>query len=107
MFWDSFYKICQSRNVSPTSVCKAIGLSNAAATGWKNGTVPKGDVLVKLAEHLGCTTDELLGVQKKQPTEKQAALIQKLKDAQMSDDTAKQVEQYVDFLIAQQQNLGK
>ena len=80
MFWNSFYNICKLKKTTPTAVCKILGLSTGLPTAWKNGTIPKGDILVKLAEHLGCTTDELLGVQKKQPTEKQAALIQKLKE---------------------------
>ena len=61
MFWEVFYKECQKQGLSPTSVCKAIGLSNATATGWKSGTLPKADVLVKLADYLNVSVDYLLG----------------------------------------------
>lgn len=63
MFWNIFYDLCKSKGTSPTAVCLEIGLSNAAATGWKNGTLPKADVLVKIANHLGCSVDYLLGIQ--------------------------------------------
>lgn len=61
MFWNVFYDECRKNGTSPNAVCKAIGLSNAAATGWKNGTMPKADVLVKLADELHCSVDHLLG----------------------------------------------
>lgn len=50
MFWDSFYKECKKQGTSPSAVCAAIGLSNATPTGWKNGTQPKADVLIKIYE---------------------------------------------------------
>ena len=61
MFWDSFYAICKNSGTSPNAVCKEIGLSNAAATGWKNGTLPKADVLCKIADYLHVSVDSLLG----------------------------------------------
>lgn len=60
MFWDRFYNKCKELGTSPNAVCKSIGLSNAAATGWKNGTLPKADVLAKLADTLNCSVDYLL-----------------------------------------------
>lgn len=61
VFWEVFYSECKKQGTSPNAVCKAIGLSNAAATGWKNGTLPKADVLVKVADHLNVSVDYLLG----------------------------------------------
>lgn len=61
MFWNIFYTECHNKGTSPNAVCKAIGLSNAAATGWKNGTLPKADILVKIADYLKCSVDYLLG----------------------------------------------
>lgn len=61
MFWDHFYTLCKEKNLTPNAVCRAIGLSSATATHWKNGIVPKGDILIKLADYLGCSTDYLLG----------------------------------------------
>ncbi|MCM1315104.1 MAG: helix-turn-helix domain-containing protein [Alistipes senegalensis] len=62
MFWNNFYNICQAKGTTPNAVCKKLELSNAIATHWKNGTMPKADVLVKIAELLECSTDYLLGL---------------------------------------------
>lgn len=61
MFWDNFYTLCETRNTSPNAVCKELGLSTATATHWKNGTMPKGDALFKIAEYFNVSTDYLLG----------------------------------------------
>lgn len=62
MFWNNFYSICKMKGTTPNAICKEIGLSNSVATNWKNGTMPKADVLVKIAELLECSTDYLLGL---------------------------------------------
>ena len=61
MFWNIFYNLCTERETSPNAVCKAIGLSNSMATYWKNGTMPKGDVLIQIADYFNVSTDYLLG----------------------------------------------
>lgn len=89
MFWDNFQRICKEKGESPNGVCREIGLSNAVATHWKNGTLPKADVLVKIAEHLDVSVDYLLGVQKKSAPDDEVrnALIDKV--IHMSDSQAK------------------
>ena len=61
MFWNVFYNLCKEKGTTPNGVCLAIGLSNAVSTHWKNGTLPKADVLVKIADHLDVSVDYLLG----------------------------------------------
>lgn len=61
MFWDIFYNLCVLNNIKPNTVCKDLNLSNATATHWKNGVIPKGDVLMKIADYFGCSVDYLLG----------------------------------------------
>jgi predicted RNA binding protein YcfA (HicA-like mRNA interferase family) len=38
-----------------------LNLSTATATHWKNGTMPKGDVLLNIANLFDCSVDYLLG----------------------------------------------
>ena len=61
MFYDRFLELCAAKNESPSGVVKKIGLSNAAASGWKNGKAPSQVTLVKLANYFGVTPDYLLG----------------------------------------------
>ena len=53
--------MCTKNNFKPNTVAKAIGLSTATATKWKNGSVPNGDALSKIADYLDCSVDYLLG----------------------------------------------
>lgn len=59
MFYDKFISLCAQKGESPTQVSKNIGLSNAAATGWKNGKKPNDITLKRLADYFGVPVDEL------------------------------------------------
>ena len=53
-FATNFKRICKERGTSPTRVCLEIGLSTSKVNLWNKGSVPKGDVMVKLAKQLNC-----------------------------------------------------
>lgn len=61
MFWDNFTNLCNINNTSPNAVAKSIGASNATCTKWKNGSIPNGETLFKLADYFNCSIDYLLG----------------------------------------------
>lgn len=61
MFWNVFYQLCEEKNTKPNAVAKVIGVSSATCTKWKNGAIPNGETLLKLADHLGVSVDYLLG----------------------------------------------
>lgn len=61
MFWDNFTNLCNINNISPNAVAKSIGASNATCTKWKNGSIPNGETLFKLADYFNCSIDYLLG----------------------------------------------
>ena len=105
MFWESFYALCKEKGTSPNAVCKEIGLSNAAATGWKNGTLPKADVLSKIADHLECSVDALLGREdivsiRASETEWNQIL------SSLSDDALLQLRDYVRYLLWKQDQVS-
>ena len=58
-FYDNFLRLCAERGETPSGAAGAIGLSNAAATGWKKGKTPSDLTLAKLAEHFQCAPWEL------------------------------------------------
>jgi len=62
MFYERMKALCSNHETTITVVLKQLGLSSSKSTDWKNGTIPKGDILTKLAHHFGVTTDYLLGL---------------------------------------------
>ena len=54
-FATNLKRICEERGTSPTKLCKDLGLSTNKVSLWYKGGIPKGDVMVKLAEKLGCS----------------------------------------------------
>lgn len=61
MFWERLYGMCEQKGCKPNTIAKAVGLSTATATKWKNGAIPNGEALSKIADYLDCSVDYLLG----------------------------------------------
>lgn len=61
MFWERLYNMCLNKGCKPNTIAKSIGLSTATATKWKNGSIPNGEALSKIADYLDCSVDYLLG----------------------------------------------
>ena len=61
MFWNRFEGLCKENKCKPNNVMQALGLSAATATKWKNGSIPNGDALQKVADYFNVSTDYLLG----------------------------------------------
>lgn len=54
-FATNFKRICREKGTSPTRVCLDLGLSSSKVNLWNKGGMPKGDVMVKLAQKLECS----------------------------------------------------
>lgn len=65
-FYDNYIKLCASCGKKPTTVSKEIGLSNAAASGWKNGKKPSAITKQRLADYFGISVSELTGEEQKE-----------------------------------------
>lgn len=70
---DNFYKryceLCAKAGKSVSGVAAAVGLSNAAANGWKKGKIPNDTTLTKLSEYFGVTVEYLKTGEEKAPTQ--------------------------------------
>ena len=64
MFWKKFVSLCNKQGMSPNSVAAKLGFGSSSVTYWKNGTVPNGKPLAKIAEFFGIGVDDLLGTKK-------------------------------------------
>lgn len=59
IFYKNFLALCAKHNKTPSGVAAAIGLSNAAASGWKNGKIPSDLTVKKIANYFQCGESEL------------------------------------------------
>lgn len=62
MFYEIFCRLCQVHDLTPSGAATKIGFNRASVTMWKNtGKAPKQELLLKIANYFGVTTDYLLG----------------------------------------------
>lgn len=61
MFWERFYALCLKKGTKPNPLGSKIGISSGVITKWKNGTIPNGETLIRLADEFDCSVDYLLG----------------------------------------------
>ncbi len=54
-FATNFNRICREKGTTPTTICKELGVSTNKVSLWNSGSLPKQEMLVKLAKHLGCS----------------------------------------------------
>lgn len=108
MFWENLLNLCSSKNISPNKVCADLGLSNATATRWKKGSVPRGTTLIQIAEYFGVTPEEMLSDVKVSPPgeipqgldEKTTEVVMKLN--RLSDEQKAKVLSYLEYLAFQE-----
>jgi transcriptional regulator with XRE-family HTH domain len=108
MFWKRFVALCNDKGISPNGVCSELGLSNATATKWKNGSAPRATTVRKIADYFGVSASYLLGVADDpdpvalvDPSKKEPPMLEwltKLDD--MTVDELAEVEQFVDFVLS-------
>lgn len=103
-FYDNYIKLCASCGKNPTTVSKEIGLSNAAASGWKNGKKPSAITKQRLADYFGVSVSELTGEeQKEKPAPGEGSELDARFDAllsQMTDADRADLLEYMEFKIA-------
>lgn len=61
MFYEIVNDLCKQHKTTITRMAEDIGLSNAAPTSWKKGSIPKLGTLEKISKRFGVSTDYLLG----------------------------------------------
>lgn len=54
-FGKNLKRICNERGTSPTKLVVGLGYTNSKVNLWNNGSLPKAEMLVKLAEALNCS----------------------------------------------------
>lgn len=89
----------KEKNLKRISLCDDLGITHSALTDWKKrGTIPSGDICLKIAEYLGVSVEWLVrGKEKKSPFE--TYTIEEIKRlAKLRDITPEQKES-IDILL--------
>lgn len=60
MFYERLDYICKKRGTTVTGVAKELKISTSNVTNWKNGVIPKGEIIIRLSELLNVSCDYLL-----------------------------------------------
>ena len=60
-FWNQFYQLCRNIDLRPTALGSKLNISSGTINNWKNGTIPNGETLMKLADFFDVSVDYLLG----------------------------------------------
>ena len=70
-FGKNLKRICNAQGTSPTKVVVELGYSNSKVNMWNNGSLPKAEMLVKLAERLNCSVMDFFKTEDewKEPTQ--------------------------------------
>lgn len=61
MFYDVLKKECEKQGVKITPIVLECGGAKGSISNWKKGASPNSDIVLKLAQRLGVSTDYLLG----------------------------------------------
>lgn len=54
-FADNLKRICTERGTSPTSLLKSMGVATSKVAMWNSGSLPKQEMLIRLAKELECS----------------------------------------------------
>lgn len=54
-FRENINRICKERGTTLSAVTRSMGLSSSKVTAWNNGSLPKEEVLLSLAQALNCS----------------------------------------------------
>lgn len=72
-FYSRIKRCCECSGFTLSELVKSVGISTGMPTKWKNGLIPNGETLVKLADYLDVSIDYLLG--REQTTDNQPQVI--------------------------------
>lgn len=77
MFYETLKMVCKERNTSVSAMLKELGLSTGSTGNWKNGQLPKGEILIQIANYLDTSIDYLIfGEYRTNLTEEQLHLLE-------------------------------
>lgn len=59
-FYERLRRICKEKGTTVTHMLSTLGISTGSTGNWKKGQLPKGDILIKIADYLNTSIDYIL-----------------------------------------------
>ena len=59
-FYERLNQLCKNNDTTVSSMLKELGLSTGSTGNWKKGQLPKGDILVMIADYLNTSIDYIV-----------------------------------------------
>lgn len=59
-FYERLRGICKERGTTVTNMLGKLGIATGSTGNWKRGSLPNGDVLIKIADYLNTSIDYIL-----------------------------------------------
>lgn len=70
-FVERIDQLLKEKNLKRSALCEAVGIDSTSISVWKKrGTIPSGDVCLKIAEYLGADVEYLITGRQKKEREK-------------------------------------
>lgn len=89
-FYENLKRVCYERGTTPTSILKKMGIPTSRVGTWKKGGIPKQDVIVALAQEIGCTVMDLFWSEADTARLEAAAEVEReIEAARVADDDEK------------------
>lgn len=61
MFFENFNALCRERGMSPSGVCREIGISTTNISKWRAGSIPFDSTVRRIAAYFGVAPEQLTG----------------------------------------------
>lgn len=61
MFFSNLKSMCNQNNIKLTQLLCQLEISKSAISRWRSGTLPNGEILIKIGDFFNCSVDYLLG----------------------------------------------
>ncbi|MDE6665585.1 MAG: helix-turn-helix domain-containing protein [Ruminococcus sp.] len=59
-FYERLRNICKERGTTVTNMLSKLGIATGSTGNWKRGSLPNGDILMKIADYLNTSIDYIL-----------------------------------------------
>ncbi len=60
MFYERLREICKERGTTVTNMLSKLGIATGSTGNWKKGSLPNGEILIKIADYLNTSIDYIL-----------------------------------------------